>query len=196
LICLYGCNTQYKCADRSYTDDFIYSPIIHLVDNTPVLYSSEFDIMKYRFSGLIAFRQMPDTNEIRIVFLSETGLRLMEYRYFHGEINNTYCIAVADKKQVKKFIGKFLLLLIDNPNCADICPETTDEKSIYFCRNKRTKLKAEIKNDQKINACIALKNNRVCGTYTDSEELPEAILVTMSHKKIRINLTRVDNAFK
>ena len=120
----------------------------------------------------------------------------MEYQYFHGEINNTYCIAVADKKQIKKFIGKFLLLLIDNPNCNDICLEATDEKSIYFCRNKRTKLKAEIKNDEKINTCIALKNNRVCGTYTDSEELPEKIVVSMSHKKIRINLTRVDNAFK
>jgi hypothetical protein len=196
LICLSGCNTQYKCADQSYANDFVYTPIIHLVDNSPVLYSSEFDIMKYRFSGLIAFRQMPDTNEIRIVFLSETGLKLMEYQYFLGEIKNTYCIAVADKRQIKKFIGKFLLLLINKPDCIDICIETTDEKSIYFCRNKRTKLKAEIKKNEKINECIALKNSRVCGTYTDSEELPKKIVVSISHKKIRINLTRVDNAFK
>ncbi len=195
LICLSGCNTQYKCAIQT-NEDYVYTPIIHLVDNSPVLYSSEFDIMKYKFSGLIAFRQMPETDEIRIVFLSETGLKLMEYKYFNDEISNAYCIPVADKKPVKKFIGKFLLLLIEKPNCIDICLETTDEKSIYFCKNHGIKLKAEIRNNQKIKACITKKNNRVCGTYTDAEELPENIVVSMSHKKIRINLTRVDNAFK
>jgi hypothetical protein len=195
-ICLTGCNAEYKCANLATAGDFAYTPVIHFADNSPVLFSSEFEIMKYRFSGLIAFRQMPEINEIRIVFLSETGLKLMEYKYFQGEISNTYCIAVADKKQIKKFIGNFLLLLIENPACNDICVETTNEKSIYFCKSQRIKLEAEIKNNQKIKTCYTKKNNRVCGTFTDSEELPDNIVVSMSHKKISINLTRVDNAFK
>lgn len=196
LILLTACVNPYKCGIGSQTDKFYYPPIVHLADNAPVLYSSEFDIMKYRFTGLIAFRQMPEEEEIRIAFLSETGLRIMEFNYKEHEMNNTYCIPPVDKKRVKKFIGNFLLMLIENPECQTSCIEKTDEKSTYFCKIKNIKLQTETIDNQKTHACINIKNNRACGTYTDSEFLPEKITVTMSQRRIRINLTRVDNAFE
>ena len=117
VICLTGCKTPYKCTVNSDNEDFKFAPVIHLVSNEAVLYSSEIEVLKYQFSGLIAFRLMPDTDELRIVFLSETGLKLMEFNYKNDRIINTYCAPFADRKQVKKFIGKFLYLLISNPLC-------------------------------------------------------------------------------
>jgi hypothetical protein len=196
FIFLTGCKTPYKFGVSTEPDEFIYSPIIHLVNNNPVLYSSEFDIMKYHFSGLIAFRQMPEENEIRIAFLTETGLKLLEYNYKHGEVDNTFCIPIADKKRIKKLIGNFLLLLLETPDCTNLCIENIDGKSTYYCRNNSTKHKAEIIENLKTNACFSKRSNSACGTYTESEELPDKIEVKMSHGKIRIFLKRIDNAFK
>ncbi len=194
-ICLAGCKTPYKCFVSSEVENFNFEPVINLVGNEPVLYSSQFEIMKYKFSGLIAFRHMLEDDETRIVFLSETGMKLMEFNYKNDEISNSYCISFVNRKRVIIFVNKFLLMLISKPDCKDICLEKTDEKSVCFCKNHRIKLKTETRENHKISFCFSKGNGIACGVYTDSEELPETIEVKMSHNT-RINLKKVNNAFK
>lgn len=194
-FCLAACKTPSKCLVSSEVENFNFKPVIDLASNKPVLYSSEFKVLKYRFSGLIAFRHMIKEDEIRIIFLSETGLKLMEFNYKNGEINNSYCISLADRKQVKKFVKKFLLLLIEKTDCKNICIEKTNEKSVYFCKTQGIKLNTGTIENQRIHSCISTRKSTVYGTYSLSAELPDEIEVTMSHKT-RIKLKRVDNAFK
>jgi len=195
FICVAGCSTPYSCSVNSDPEIFSFEPIVHLTENKPVLYTSEFSIMNYKFSGLIAFRKMEGTSETRIVFLTEIGLKLMEFNYKDGLITNNYCIPAANKKQVKKFVARFLLLLLEKPVCKTICMETADEKSIYFCKNHKRKLSAETLRNYKNSCSFKNKYGMAIGTYSTSENLPEIIEVRMSHKT-RINLKRVDNAFK
>ncbi|MBN2523633.1 MAG: hypothetical protein JXB24_10185 [Bacteroidales bacterium] len=194
-ICVVDCSTPYSCSVNPDPENFSFEPIVHLTENKPVLYTSEFHIMNYTFSGLIAFRKMQETSETRIVFLSEVGLKLMEFNYKNGLITNNYCILAANRKQVKKFVAKFLLLLLEEPVCKTICMKTADENNIYFCKNHKRKLSAKTSGNYKRSASIKKEYGIATGTYSKSESPPEIIEVRMKHKT-RINLKRLDNAFK
>jgi len=119
----------------------------------------------------------------------------MEFNYKDGLITNNYCILAANRKQVKKFVAKFLLLLLEEPICKTICMKTADENYLYFCKNHKRKLSAKTSGNYKNSIRIKKKYGIATGTYSKSENLPEIIEVRMSHKT-RINLKRVDNAFE
>jgi hypothetical protein len=171
-----------------------FKPVIYLVTDAPVLYSSEFEIMNYRFSGLIAFRKMND-GEIRSVFLSETGLRIMEFGFKNGEIQNTYCVSFLNKKRIIKFVQKFIILLLEKPECEKFCIEDAGNKSISFCKHMKKRIYVEELKHKRINACFSRGNSKACGTYADSAELPDKIRIRMGYRT-RISLKKVTNAFK
>jgi hypothetical protein len=170
--------------------------IIDLDSNTPVLYSAEFEVMKYKFSGLIAFRYMPENKETRIVFLSEVGIKIMEFAYRDGKIYNTFCIEAVQRKSIVKFLGSFLEMLLSNPECHSVYLNKTDAKSDYFCKLKKGSATYKFTGTNRTNVLLYKgRKKKSEGKYVMSSSLPDEILVGMKHKT-QIQLKRVNNAFK
>jgi hypothetical protein len=196
LLVFSACNAPKNCIRISNHGDIKLTPVISLDSNSPVLYSAEFEALKYKFSGLIAFRKMPENQETRIVFLTEIGIRVMEFTFRNGEIINTYCIEAIQRKSIVRFIGSFLQMLLDDPGYQSVCLSKTDTKSDYFCKLKKGYATYEFIGDKKTHLSLhkgRKKNSE--GNYISSSSLPDEILVNMKYKT-QIQLKRVNNAFK
>jgi len=180
----------------SYPLELQLAPIISLDSTTPVLYSAEFEVLKYKFSGLIAFRRMPENKETRIVFLTEVGIRVMEFTFQNEEITNTYCIEAIQRKSIKKFIESFLQMLLSKPDPHSVYLSKTDTKSDYFCRLKKGNATYEFIANKRTHVLLHKGRKKISeGKYLISSTLPDEILVTMKYNT-QIQLKKVDNAFK
>ena len=135
LSCVFflaSCSGPKKCISIQDDNSFTVQPVIHLIDNTPVLYRVNFEVLKYEFSGLIAFRRLNDDDEIRIAMLSDVGLKLMEFSYANHQIQNTYCSPAITKQSIPRFIGSLLKVLVKQPDCKSTCFYREGNKSNYF----------------------------------------------------------------
>jgi hypothetical protein len=196
FIVLESCIGPKECRTYEEASDSFIQPVIHLTDNSPVLYQAKFEVLKYHFSGLIAYRKVVESKEIRIALLSEMGLKLMEFSYANNQISNTYCSPAITKKSIPKFIGSFLELLIHSPECRSACFYSDGKKSHYFCRAKSEKVFVETDNDGRTEMELRKPGNKgVKSSYFDSPELPDQISVQMKYRTTII-LKKVANAFK
>jgi hypothetical protein len=181
-------NNSYSCP--------AFQPLIELKINTPVLYSADFEVLKYHFSGLIAFRSMIDSNEIRIVFLSEVGIKVIEFKYTNGILMNTYCIESLKRKAFLKFVGNFVEMLLNKPDYRRVCSTNSNNKSTYFCRSMKSYSVFEYSGNNIERAIIKEgKKKKAEGTYRNSLDLPEEIVVQMKYNTL-IQMKKVNNAFK
>jgi hypothetical protein len=196
LILTGSCRTPKGCASIQEDYTSLVHPVIHLTDSTPVLYQASFEILKYQFSGLIAFRQQGESNEIRVALLSEVGLKLMEFSYTNHQIINTYCTPAITKKSIPKFIGSFLESLIHTPKCKSVCIYRDGSKSSYFCRAKSEKIFIKTNEDGRTEMELRKTGKKgVKSSYLNSPELPDQISVQMKYRTTII-LKKVANAFK
>lgn len=196
LLLLGSCSLPKECVPTQKEHTSVIKPVIHLTDNTPVLYQANFEVLKYHFSGLIAFRKIGENDEIRIAFLSEVGLKLMEFSYLKNQIENTYCSPAITKKSIPKFIGSFLELLIHTPECKSTCFYADGEKSNYFCKAKSEKVFVEVDDGERTKMELQKFGNKgVISSYTGLTELPGDITVQMKYRTT-IVLKKVANAFK
>jgi hypothetical protein len=196
ILAFSACNAPRDCISVNNPSEIELAPVISLDSTAPALYSGEFEVMKYRFSGLIAFRKMPENQETRIVFLTEVGIRVMEFTFAKGEIKNTYCLEAAQRKSIIRFIGSFLQMLLSPPEYQSLCLVKTDDKTDYFCKLKKGY--ATYKFAGKDISYIFLHKNRkntVEGKYATSSALPDEISVKLKFNT-QIQLKRVNNAFK
>ncbi|MBN1599204.1 MAG: hypothetical protein JW894_12995 [Bacteroidales bacterium] len=190
-----ACNTPKSCIPVVEVPGKICQPVIALNSDIPVLYQAGFDIYKYSFSGLIAFRNMPDEEETRIVFLSEVGIKIMEFSCKRNEIINTYCIEPLQKKAALKFTRQLLSLLINTPECKSVCQPAASDKNDYFCKLKRGYQIVEIKNGYRSYVLLHEGRNKIASGEYEQNSTPIAITVNMK-LKTRIQLKKVENAFK
>lgn len=196
LFVLISCGGPQDCITIQVNTSTDIQPVIHLTDNSPVLYRANFEVLKYHFSGLIAFRKVSEYNEIRIALLSEVGLKLMEFSYSQFQIKNTYCSPAIQKKSIPKFIGGLLEMLIHTPECMSTCLYTRGNKSNYFCRAKSGNIFIETNSDGRLTMELhTSKKKGVKSLYTGSTELPDEITVKMKYRTTII-LKKVTNAFK
>jgi hypothetical protein len=196
LLILGSCIVPKECLKIQDENLPVIHPVIHLDDNSPVLYQADFEVFNYHFSGLIAFRKIDDSDEIRIAFLSEMGLKLLEFSFSGKQLKNTYCSPVVQKKSILKFMGRFTEILIHEPECKSTCFYTEGDKSNYFCRARHEKV--FIETSKNVRTEMHLKQTGKKGTsavYAASGELPDEITVKMKYSTT-INLKRVINAFK
>lgn len=193
---LFSCRASKDCVTSAGNNTGLIGSVIELDSNSPALYSADFDIMKVHFSGLIAFRKMPVNNETRIVFLTETGIRMMEYRYSGVKMENTYSMEAMKKKSTIKFIGRFLKMLLIKPECKLTCTTSQNQENIYFCKMKKGYYTCKSNNGVKYHACLYYgKKNQVEAKYAGSETLPDEIhLILPMHTNIQMK--RALNAFK
>ena len=191
-----SCHAPKKCITAGNTQSFTFLPVIALDSNAPALYSADFDVMKYHFSGLIAFRKMTANKETRIVFLTETGIRLMEFRYANHKIENTYCMDAMKKKSTIKFIGRFIRMLLTEPDCRSICAYEENDRNNIFCNTGNGYYTCKINNGVKEQTLFYNgKNKQIDAKYSDSQTLPDEIrLILPMHTNIQMK--RAINAFK
>lgn len=196
LIFASACRVSKDCLTADYGSIHKINPVIDLDSSAPVLYSADFKVMKYHFSGLIAFRKMPVNNETRIVFLTETGIRMMEFKYADNKINNTFCIDAVKKKSTVKFIGRFIQMLLTEPVCKELCIEKQNSQDNYFCRTKNGYYTCRLNNGVKGHVLFFNgKNKQVEANYSSSPMTPEEINTIMP-MHTTIQMKRVYNAFK
>jgi hypothetical protein len=139
---------------------------------------------------------MPENKETRIVFLTEVGIKVMEFTFHSGEITNTYCIEAVKRKSIVKFIGTFLQMLLNDPVCRSVYLVKTDEKSDYFCKLKKGCATYKFTGENRTQVFLQKGRKKQSeGKYVISSSLPEEILVIMKYST-RIQLKRVNDAFK
>jgi hypothetical protein len=137
LIVLIGCSSPKDCLKCELPATIEINPVIHFADEKPVLYNADIKVLKYHFSGLIAFRKMSDSSAIKVVFLTEVGLRVMEFSYREGITINTYCIEAIKRNSIVKFMNSFIEMHLQQPIIRKTCKNYSLNKSSYFCKLKR-----------------------------------------------------------
>ena len=80
------------------------------------LYSTQVDILKHHLSGLLFFKQMPDSS-IRIVFANEMGFKFFDFEFDRqGNFTRHYLLAKMDKKAVVKTLRQDFALVLLRPD--------------------------------------------------------------------------------
>lgn len=196
LTVLGSCAGPRECSRAGEENSIEIHPIIFLRQDSPVLYKANFEIYKYSFSGLIAFRKVSGGDEVRIAFLSEVGLKLMEFSYQNNTIRNTFCSPAIKRKSVPRFMSSMLELILHNPDCKSVCFYTEADKSNYFC--KASGEKVIVVSDSHYRKQMDIKTGwkkQVNSVYNESDELPDQITIRMKYKST-IVFKHVVNAFR
>jgi hypothetical protein len=83
---------------------------------TSTLYSTQVDILKHHLSGLLFFKQMPDSS-IRVVFANEMGFKFFDFEFDkQGNFTKHYLMAKMDKKAVVKTLQQDFALVLLRPD--------------------------------------------------------------------------------
>jgi hypothetical protein len=196
LILLTSCSVPKNCIQCDLSASIEPNPVIALKNETPVLYSTDIQVTKYHFSGLVAFRQMPDSAGIRIVFLTEVGIRMMEFSYINNVIKNTYCFDAINRKSIVSLMSAFVDFLLEQPDCKNICYNSSENKSNYFCKSKKGSAVFVYIDNSKDQVIFSEGSKKsAVAKYISSSYLPDEIQVKMKHRTV-IQMKKVNNAFK
>ena len=80
------------------------------------LYSTQVNILKHHLSGLLFFKQMPDSST-RIVFANEMGFKFFDFEFDRqGNFTRHYLLAKMDKKAVVKTLRQDFALVLLRPD--------------------------------------------------------------------------------
>lgn len=115
LLCCIGlmtsCRSVYKCLQPATGSAECIMQFRPAFANT--LYSTQVDVMQHHLSGLLFFKQMPDSS-LRVVFTNEMGFKFfdLEFRKDGGFVKH-YMLPKMDKKAVVKTLrSDFELVLL------------------------------------------------------------------------------------
>jgi hypothetical protein len=173
-----------------------FDPVLKLAVDTPELYNTDIAVMKHRLSGLIAFRRMSDSDTTRIVFLTETGMRMMEFSHSNGHATNTYSMDALKKNTTIKFMDSFIEMLLYEPQIRKTCCTISLNKSNYFCKLKKGSAEFEYIDNMKTRTYLQKnRKNTAEARYGLSPHLPDEINIRMKYHT-KIQLKKVYHAFK
>ncbi|MBO9727687.1 MAG: hypothetical protein J7623_03505 [Chitinophaga sp.] len=80
------------------------------------LYSTQVDILKHHLSGLLFFKQMPDSST-RVVFANEMGFKFFDFEFDkQGNFTKHFLLAKMDKKAVVKTLKQDFALVLLHPD--------------------------------------------------------------------------------
>jgi len=111
LTLLSGCTSAYKNLQKTEGDVQCITKFRPQFQNT--LYSTQVDVLKHHLSGLLFFKQMPDSS-LRVVFANEMGFKFFDFEFTRdGGFVKHYMLPKMDKKAVVKTLrGDFELVLL------------------------------------------------------------------------------------
>ncbi|MFY0253891.1 hypothetical protein ACDQ55_08065 [Chitinophaga sp. 30R24] len=160
------------------------------------LYSTQVDILKHHLSGLLFFKQMPDSST-RVVFANEMGFKFFDFEFDrNGNFTKHYLLAKMDKKAVVKTLQQDFALVLLHP----------DLRQAYVAADNRyryTVVPTEKGNNYFITdtACTQLirieKSSRRKPAVTVwmqhyNNGVPDSILIRHEHFKFNISLQRTE----
>jgi len=93
------------------------------------LYKVGIHVSKRYFSGLMFFKNMKDDKAVRIVFLSEFGLNLLDFEYKAGEFSLKNCQEYLNRPMVLNFLKQDLEILLHQENCSENLRQFKSKKS-------------------------------------------------------------------
>jgi hypothetical protein len=111
--------------------------IIHLASGESVLYHASFKVLKYHFTGLIVFKNISETEETRIVFLSETGLSIAEFTFRNNKAECLRTIPVLDRSSAKRYLEKLLEKILRTSTCNKVKTSNSETSEIVKCKGKK-----------------------------------------------------------
>jgi hypothetical protein len=111
ILLLSSCTSAYKNLQKTTEDVNCITQFRPQFANT--LYSTQVDVLKHHLSGLLFFKQMPDSS-LRVVFASEMGFKFFDFEFTkEGGFIKHYVTEQMDKKSVVKTLrGDFELALL------------------------------------------------------------------------------------
>lgn len=111
---LSGCSSAYKNLQQAGGDVNCITKFRPQFNNT--LYSTQVDILKHHLSGLLYFKQMPDSN-LRVVFTNEMGFKFFDFEFTRdGGFVKHYMLPKMDKKAVVKTLRSDFELVLLRPD--------------------------------------------------------------------------------
>ena len=125
LCVLSSCTNVYKHLRQTSGDAACIEQFRPQFANT--LYSTQVDILKHHLSGLLFFKQMPDSS-LRVVFANEMGFKFFDFEFTKdGGFIKHYMLDKMDKKAVVKTLrGDFELVLL-HPSLAQAQVKRDDQ---------------------------------------------------------------------
>ena len=162
---------------------------------TNALYSTQVDVLKHHLSGLLFFKQMPDSS-LRVVFANETGFKFFDFEFqADGGFVKHYMLPKMDKKAVVKTLrGDFELVLLR--------PELSEARVLREGNYLYTAVPAAKGNNYYITDTVCTRLERIekasrrkpvvkvwLGSYTAG--VPDSVLISHQGFKFNISLQRV-----
>lgn len=123
------------------------------------LYSTQVDVLKHHFSGLLLFKPMED-GSIRVVFTNEMGMKFFDFAFEkNGGFTKHYVMPKMDKKAVVKTLKKDfeMILMRQDLSLASVFTDSTyrytafdlPKGKVYYITNKQCDSLVRIENASK-----------------------------------------------
>src|SRR5579872_5709761 len=115
-VCLFlnSCKSYYRHLQQDNADVNCIKSFSPQFSNT--LYSAYVDVTKHHFSGILFFKQMPDSS-MRIVFTNEIGVKFFDFAFTKdNQFIKYYALHKLDKKVVINALRSDLHLVLIRPD--------------------------------------------------------------------------------
>jgi len=163
-------------------------------NDAPLLYHSSFRVLNYEFTGLVVFKNSSDEECIDVVFLSEFGLSIAEFKFSDNKAECIRCIPAVDRRPAKKYLAGIIeMALIKSENCK-LHFTKKENNNLYFCKGKKGK-HYYIYSSDSLKQIIYKKFNRKIIADCSKDILSEKITV-QKRKKTLVEMKIVRDAFK
>lgn len=188
-----GCTSAYKHLQKTSEDVSCIKQFSPQFANT--LYSTQVDVLKHHLSGLLFFKQMPDSS-LRVVFANEMGFKFFDFEFTkQGGFIRHYVIDKMDKKSVVKTLRSDFELALLHPdlqqayvmrdsNYRYVVVPTEKGNNYYITDSSCTQLVRLEKSSRRKPVVKAWLSS-----YKDG--VPDSILIRHQQFKFNISLQRV-----
>ena len=193
IVFICSCKSTYKTIK---SDTEKYYPASFISESTSLLYKTKIDAFGNYFSGLL-FIKPQSSDSVRIVFMSELGLKFFDFEIIGNENKINYCLEALNKPYiVNTLVNDFriMLLKVDAKKIKSKQIADSDISSIKYLKPKKTICKFQKPDDRVIelkHKSSFSKSVRI--TYSDFiNKIPEKINIIHRYIKLSIELNLIE----
>lgn len=195
LFTIHSCKLPYKIVEN-YSDTKSY-PTCFISESKSLLYRTKVDAFGNYFSGLL-FIKPHSADSVRIVFMSELGLKFFDFEINGNENKINYCLDALNKPYiVNTLVNDFRIMLLKSEANKVKFYNTEDENIIIAKFSKPFKSNCKMqKNTEQI---LELKHkhfifNVLKIDYSDyANKIPQKINIKHKNIKLNIELSLLEN---
>ena len=169
--------------------------VIFLNADTPLLYHASFKVFKYKFTGLIVFKNISEEEGTRIVFLSEAGLSIAEFSMKNNKIECLKAMPMVDRRSAKNYFARIIRMVLTPADCKKTKLEQNTQNTIQICKGKNGKhyyiYTAENLKEIRFKKGLSRKSIGFCENGVKTEKV-----LIQKRKKVLVEMKIVENAIK